>query len=163
DTEMAGKRQLEAAAQSGPVQRRDHRLRHRLDCGDDIMEARRLGRLAEFRNVGAGEKGAAGAGDHYRPDRTIVARPYQRLSESGPYLVLQRIDRRVVGSDDRDLAIATEIDAGVDVAHDAPAPDVFGARLSRRGRAMKGRIRVGHGLTRRGEAGRVDARVSRED
>jgi len=120
DTEVAGERQFEAAAQSGAVQRRDDRLRHRLDRGDDVVKARRLGRLAEFCNVGAGEEGAAGAGNHHRLDCIVVARLGQRLSESGPHLVLQRIDRRVVGGDDRDFTVATEIDAGVDAAHDTP-------------------------------------------
>ena len=117
---MAGERQLEAAAEGSAVQRRNNRLRHRLDCGDDIVEAWWLRRFAEFGDVGAGKKGAAGAGDHHRPDRVVVARLGQRLSEPGPHFVLQRIDRRVVGGDDRDIAVAAEIDAGVDAAHDTP-------------------------------------------
>ena len=36
DPEMAGERQLEAAAERGAVQGRDDRLRHRLDRGDDL-------------------------------------------------------------------------------------------------------------------------------
>ncbi len=120
DAEVAGQGQLEPAAQHGAVQRRGNRLRHRLDRGDDIVQARRLGRLAKFGNVRSGEKGAAGAGDHDRLDRGVVARLSQRLGEPGAHLVLQRIDRRVVCRDDRDVAVAAEIDAGVDAAHDAP-------------------------------------------
>ena len=118
DAEVASERQLEAAAQRGAVQRRDDRLRHRLDRGDDIVKARSLRRFAKFGDVGAGEKGPAGAGDHHRLDCAVVARLSQRLGESGPHLVPQRVDRRVVNRDDRDFAVATEIDAGVDAAHD---------------------------------------------
>ena len=75
DPEMAGERHLEAAAQRRAVQRRDDRLRHRLDLGDDLAEARGLRRLAEFGDVGAGEKGAPGAGDDDRLDGRVVARP----------------------------------------------------------------------------------------
>ncbi len=71
DAEMAGQRQLEAAAQGGAVQCGDDRLRHRLDLGDDLAEARGLRRLAEFGDVGAGEKGPSGAGDHRRPHRLV--------------------------------------------------------------------------------------------
>ncbi len=84
------------------------------------MTSPRLGglrRLAEFGDVGAGEKGAPGAGDHDRLDGSVVARLAQRLGEPGADLVLQRVDRRVVDGDDRDSAVAAQIDAGVDIAH----------------------------------------------
>ncbi len=41
----------------------------------------------------------------------------QGLGESGPHLVLQRVDWRVVDGDDGNLAVAAKIDAGVDAAH----------------------------------------------
>ena len=114
---VAGERQLEAAAERGAVQCRDHRLRQRLDRGDDLAQARGLRRLAEFGDVGTGEKRAPRAGDHHRIDCIVIADPAQRLGEPGADLVLQRIDRRIVGGDDRDPAIAAKIDAGVDIAH----------------------------------------------
>ncbi len=115
--EMAGERQLEAAPQCRPVQCGDHRLRHSLDRSDDLAEPRRLRRLAELGDVGAGKEGASGAGDHHGLDRRIVAGLAQRFGEPGAHLVLERVDRRVVDRDDRDLAFAAEIDAGVDIAH----------------------------------------------
>ena len=121
DAAMAGERHLEAAAQCRAVHRRDHRFRHRLDQGDDLAEAGRLRRLAEFGDVGAGEKGAPGAGDHHGVDRRVIARPAQRLDEACPHFVLQRIDRRIVDGDDRNPALLPQIDAGVDIAH-ARAP-----------------------------------------
>src|SRR5271166_4948543 len=117
---MAGERQLEPAAKRRAMQRGDHRLWHRLDRGDDLAEARRLRGLAEFGDVGAGKKGTAGASDDHRLDRRVVAGLTERLGEPGADLVLERVDRRVVDGDDRDLAIAAQIDAGVEVAHGAP-------------------------------------------
>ena len=84
-------------------------------------EARGLRRLAEFGDVGAGEKGAPGAGDHHRLDSVVVAGLAQRLDEPGADFVLQRVDRRIIGGDDRDPALAAKIDAGVDIAHLTPA------------------------------------------
>ncbi len=121
DAAMAGERHLEAAAQCRAVHCRDHRFRHRLDQGDDLAEAGRLRRLAEFGDVGAGEKGAPGAGDHHGVDRRVIAHPAQRLDEACPHFVLQRIDRRIVDGDDRNPALLPQIDAGVDIAH-ARAP-----------------------------------------
>src|SRR4029077_1543811 len=66
---------------------------------------------------GAREEGASGAGDHHRLDRRIVAGLSQCLGEPGADLVLERVNRWVVDGDDRYLAVPTEIDAGVDIAH----------------------------------------------
>jgi len=126
--EMTSKRQLEPAAQRGPVHCSDHRLRDRLYRCDHVVEARRLGRLAKLGNVGAGKEGAAGTGDDDRLDRTIVAYLPERLGEPRAHFVLEGIDRRVVDGHDRDLAVALEIDAGVDAAHNASRP----SRLLRR-------------------------------
>ena len=120
--EMAGKRQLEPTAECGAVHRRDDRLRHCLDRGDDLAQPRSLRRLAELGDVGAGEEGAPGAGDDDRLDCRVVAGLAQRFGEPGAHFVLQRIDRRVVDGDDRDLAVPPEIDARVDVAHAASRP-----------------------------------------
>ena len=96
-------------------------LRHCLDRGDDLGEARGLRRFAKFGDVGAGEKGATGADDHHRLDSVVVAGPAQRLDEPCADLVLQRVDRRVIGGDDRDPELTAKIDAGVDIAHLTPA------------------------------------------
>ena len=114
---MASQRQLEPAPESGSVQCRDHRLWHCLDRGNDLAETRRLRRLAELGDVGAGKEGASGAGDQHRLDRRVIAGLAQRLDKPGTDLVLERVDRGVVGGNDRDLAVPTEIDAGVDIAH----------------------------------------------
>ena len=85
---MASERQLEATAERGAMQGRDDGLRHRLDRGDDLGEARGLRRFAEFGNVGAGEKGATSAGDHHRLGSSVIASPTQRLDKPGADLVL---------------------------------------------------------------------------
>ena len=51
-----------------------------------------------------------------------VARLPQRLGEPGADLVLERVDRRVVDGDDRDLVVQAEVDAGVNAAHDHVHP-----------------------------------------
>src|SRR6516225_10510767 len=117
---MTSKRQLEATAQGGAVQRGDHWLWHRLYRGNDVVQPRGLRRLAEFGDVGTGEKRAPGASDHHCLDRSIVARLSKSLGEPSAHLVLERVDRRVVDGDDRDFAVCAEIDAPIDVAHDAP-------------------------------------------
>src|SRR5215471_13340254 len=119
---MASKRQLEPAAQRGTVQCSDHRLRDRLDRRNHVVEARRLGRLPELGNVGAGKEGAAGTGDNDRLDRAIVAHLAERLGEPRTHFVLEGIDRRIVDGHDRNLAVVLEIDAGVDAAHNASRP-----------------------------------------
>src|SRR5262249_9349148 len=74
------------------------------------------------RDVGAGKEGAAGANDHHRLDGDIVAHPPERLREPRAHFVLEGIDRWVVDGHDRNLAVALEIDAGVDAAHDTSRP-----------------------------------------
>jgi len=57
-TAMRGQRHLEAAAERGPVQRRDNRLRGVLDRIENLRQIRLGRRLAEFGNVGAGDERA---------------------------------------------------------------------------------------------------------
>ena len=85
DAEMAGQRDFKTAAKGGAMDGGDDRLRRVLDFGQHFAETRRLRRLAEFGDVGAGDKGAAGAGQndrlHFRiGDRALDARPECRLA-----------------------------------------------------------------------------------
>ena len=93
---------------------RDDRLRAVVDQCDDVGQVRRLRRLAEFGDVGAGDEGAAGADEHDRAVRGVVARLHQRVRQAGAHRVPERIDRRIVDRDDGDVAVSTQAD---DVTH----------------------------------------------
>ena len=87
---VAGKRDFETAAERGAVDRGNDRLR-RCSPSSTSTSCRpgALRRLAEFGDVGAGDEGAAGAGQHDRLDGGIgergleasTERPWRRRSE----------------------------------------------------------------------------------
>ena len=86
DPRVAGQRQLEAAAQRHPVDRRDDRLAAGVQCGEQVVEGRRLRWPAEFLDVGAAAEAAPGAGDDDRRNCRFGV----RLSDGGLELTPQR-------------------------------------------------------------------------
>ena len=66
DPEVAGERDLETAAERGAMNGGNDRFRRVLHLGQHFMQAGRFWRLAELGDVGAGNEGAAGAGQHDR-------------------------------------------------------------------------------------------------
>ena len=93
-------RDLQPAAERGAVDRGDHRLAAGLDAVAHLGQRRRLRRLAEFADVGAGDEVAAGADDQHRghgarrprPRRSAATRPRRTSDAEG-------VDRRVVDGD----------------------------------------------------------------
>ena len=71
DAEVAGERHFEPAAKRRAMNGGNDRLRAVLHQGQHFVEAGRLRRLAEFGDVGAGDEGAAGTGQHDRLDFRI--------------------------------------------------------------------------------------------
>ena len=114
DAMMTAERDLEAASEHGAVQRGDDRLRHRLDGIDHLDQGRRLRRLAEFRDVGAGRKGAACASQHDRLDVRLVAQRCHRVENALAHRMAQGVDRRIVDRHDGDVAVPGY---AYDVAH----------------------------------------------
>ncbi len=110
DAIMAGERQLEAAAETGAVDGRDHRFGEGLDAAHQLLalEAQSLRRGAcrerrELVDVGAGDEGVRLARDeHGGPDRGFVAESdEQRLEldfDRGTELV-HRLAGKIEGDD----------------------------------------------------------------
>ena len=105
---MAAERDLKPAAQRGSVQGRDHRFGHCLKRRDHIARTRRLWRLVELGDVGAGDESAAGAGQHDGMDRAVVARLARSSASINPVTnaVIEGIDWWIVDHDDGDAAVA---------------------------------------------------------
>src|SRR3982074_2384797 len=93
------------------------------------MQSGRLRRLAEFGDVGAGDKGAAAAGQDDRLHFRIGDRGLDAIQNAAPYGGTQRIHRRTVDRDDGDDVIALEIDHFVHVTLPGyPVPVNFALR-----------------------------------
>ena len=103
DPQVGGHRHLEPAADTVPVQRRDHQLGrllesvHRLvGVQAEVVLERRIGVL-EHADVGAGaEELLAGADEHDHVDRGVHARRQYRVVELAHHLVRVGVGRRVV-------------------------------------------------------------------
>ncbi|MHC2517033.1 hypothetical protein ACVMHW_002915 [Bradyrhizobium diazoefficiens] len=110
NAEMTGQRDLEAAAERGAVNCGNDRLRRVLDLGQHVVEGGRLRRLAEFGDIGTGDEGAAGAGQHDALDRGIGDRGLDALQNATADCGTQRIDRRAVDRDDPDFVMTLKLD-----------------------------------------------------
>ena len=100
DAEMAAQRGLETAAERIAVDRRDDRPRRVFQRVENFMQARRLRRLAELADVGAGDEAAAGAGQHDGLDAGVVLGLGELFLQADANRVAQRIDRRIVDGED---------------------------------------------------------------
>ncbi len=107
DAIVAGKRNLEPAAERRAVDRGDHRLGASLDDVDHLRQHRLFERLgcAELRNVGAGEERLALAGDHDRVHAVVSFRLLDRGGQSLPNSCAERVHRRIVRQDDQHIAM----------------------------------------------------------
>ena len=117
DPIMAGLGQFEAAAERRAVDRRNHRLGASLDRGLNVMERGPLGRLAEFGNVGAGDKSAAVADQHDGLHRGVRRCLRDAGTEAVADVCGKRVDRRRVDGEHGDVAFAGEIGHGIDGGH----------------------------------------------
>ena len=112
DAIMAAERDLEPAAERGAVDRGDHRLGAILDPVDHFGQPRHHRRLAEFGDVGAGEEGLPFAADDDRLDRVVALGLLDRRDQPLAHRRAERVDRRVVGGDDEDVAVAAGSKSG---------------------------------------------------
>ncbi len=110
DAEMTGERDFETAAKRGAVNGGNDRLRTVLHHGQHFMQARRLRRLAEFGDVGAGDEGAAGAGQHDRLHFGIGDRALHALQDTAADRGAQRVHGRTVDRDNGDHVMTLELD-----------------------------------------------------
>ncbi len=105
DAVMGRERHFETAAERGAMHRRDHQQRRGLDPVADLGQARLLRRLAEFADVGAGEIGGAVAIDHDRPGALVLG-PHHAVDQPLPDREAERVDRRVLRLEKRDIPLA---------------------------------------------------------
>ncbi len=103
---MGRERELQPAAERSAVDRGDDRLCAGFDAVADLGQRRRLRRLAEFVDVGAGTEAAAGADDQQCGDLAIAFGCLDRLDQGAPHCGCERIDRRVVDRGHQHLAVA---------------------------------------------------------
>ena len=117
DAVVRRQRDLESAAERRSVQRGDDRLRRVLDPVEHVGKVGRGGRLAEFGNVGAGDEGPPAADDHDGLDRAVRFRRLDAAFEAVADGLRQRVHRRGVDRDQRDLAVDGEVGDGIDGGH----------------------------------------------
>ena len=98
-----------SAAQRRAMHRCDHRLRHLIDRRDHVDQARRLRRLAELGDVGAGDERASRRCDDDRCDACIRACFGDAFENSRAHFMLERVDWRIVDDDHRNFAVATRL------------------------------------------------------
>ena len=110
---VAGERDLEPAAERGPMHRGDYGFRAGLDRVDDRREHRKLHRLAELQNIRAREERLAFAANDDRLDLVIRGRLLDRGDEALADREAQRVDGRVVRGDDQHV----HVPLGGDDAH----------------------------------------------
>ena len=90
------------------MDRGDDRLRRIFHQLEHLGEAGRLRRLAEFGDVGAGDEGAAGAGQHDRLHLGIGDRALHAFEDAAAHRGAQRVNRRAVDRDDGDVVMTFE-------------------------------------------------------
>ena len=74
-------------------------------------------RLAELRDVGTGDEGAAGADDDDRPHAAVGVSGLQAVAQSQAHPVAERVDGRIVHGQNGDTAAPVEVDEGSDGCH----------------------------------------------
>lgn len=87
---------------------RDHQLVAGFDLVADLGQRRRLGRLAELADVGAGDEVGARARDHDGVHVGVVAQFGKGLLQALAHRGAQRVHRRVVQGDQGDGAVALD-------------------------------------------------------
>src|SRR5450432_3246489 len=107
---MTGKCYLQPAAQGGAMNGGNDRLRRILHLAQHFTETRRLRRLAEFGDIGAGDKGAAAAGENDRLHFRIGYRLLDAVQDTAADGGAQRVHRRAVDRDDADHVMTLELD-----------------------------------------------------
>ena len=80
------------------------------EFGNHLGQARRLRRLAEFGDVGAGDEGAAGAGQHDRLHFRIGGGSFDGFKNAAANRRAERVHRRTVDRDNGDHVMTFELD-----------------------------------------------------
>ena len=114
---MAGQRHLEPAAERGAVDGGHHRLSAAFDEVEHRVETRLGRRLAELRDVGAGDERPSRADDHNGLGGGIRHGLLESLVEALPHVLAERVDGRIVDGQHGHAAAAVEVDGLGDGCH----------------------------------------------
>ena len=117
DAIVAAQRGLQAAAERSAVDRGDDGLRGILDRVADVVQARRLRRLAELGDVGAGDERPAVADQHDGLDGGVGDRLLHAFDDAVAHLLRQRVHRRRIDGQHGDVALRGQIRNGIDGPH----------------------------------------------
>ncbi len=114
---MAAQRDFQPATERGAMNDRNARLVAGFDDFDHLGQARRLRRLAEFLDVGPGDKGVALADQRHRTYLRVRFGALKDLLQPLTHRMAEGIDWWIVDRDQRDLALNFE---PYDICHDWP-------------------------------------------
>ena len=114
---MRRQRDFQPAAERSAIQRRDHRHFGVFYRRQHISQGRRDGRLVEFRDIGAGDEGLAGADQHECANVRIGAGHFDAALDPLAHRRRQGVDRRRVEGERRDLAVESQSGDRIDMRH----------------------------------------------
>src|SRR5215467_9358887 len=114
---VAGQGDLEPAAECRAMDRRHDRLRRALDQVENRVQTGLLWRLAELRDVGARDEGAAGADDDDRLHRVVADRLLDTVVQALTHVLAEGIDGRVIDSEHGHAAASAEVYGLGDLRH----------------------------------------------
>ncbi|MNN57660.1 hypothetical protein D3C81_1726580 [compost metagenome] len=114
---VAHQRHLQSAAERGAVDGGDHRLGAVLDGRLHLGQPGRHQRLAELGDIGAGNEGLAGTGQHDALHRRIGDAALDPLQDAGAHGCGQRIDGWRIDGQHGDIAVHGQAGDCVDGGH----------------------------------------------
>ncbi|MNM96706.1 hypothetical protein D3C81_1091930 [compost metagenome] len=109
DAVVAGQRHFQSTAQRRAMQHGQRRLGRALDGQGQLRQDRRLRRLAELADIGAGDEGLAGAIQHDQFHPRIGSRLGEGIQQAGTHGMTEGVDRRVVDADQGDAPLARQL------------------------------------------------------
>ena len=135
----------------------DDRLRAAFQGRLELGKGRALRRLAELGNIGAGDEGTAGTDDDDGLHGGVGGGLRDAVANPVAHIGGKRVDRRIIDSHERDIALARQIGYGIDRGHGANSSRcgyAFGQALNK----LKCKIHNGRG----GGNARVAIRLERQ-
>ncbi len=109
-SEVTGERDFEPAAEHRAVKRGDDRLPAGFYAQEHVVQQRLLRGLIHFLDVGAGDEVASRAVEDDGLDRRVFVRLDDRRKQAFSDRMRDRVDRRIVDGDERDVAVPLERD-----------------------------------------------------
>ena len=114
---MARKRRLQPAAQRRAVHGRDHWLGRSFDRVQHVQQRRTLRRLAEFADIGAGNKSAPSANKHCGLNLVVFKNTVQPARQTIAHRGGKRVHRWRIERQDGDPVLHGQVGYGIDGGH----------------------------------------------